>query len=227
MPLNKATGNMYPFIDYTWNVIKGKCPHDCSYCYMKRWGKQGPLHFDKKELETDLGSGNFIFVGSSCDMFAPGVERDWIIKTLQKTREHDNKYLFQTKNTEALRCFLGYMPEKLVLATTLETNRHYPKIMGQAPAPFERAMSFAALNDETPVEKHITAEPLCDFDLDEFVCLIRECRPLQVNIGADSGNNHLPEPSPEKIAALVRELRKFAHVHLKKNLGRLYKEGSP
>jgi hypothetical protein len=24
MPLNKAAGNMYPFIDFTWNTIKGK-----------------------------------------------------------------------------------------------------------------------------------------------------------------------------------------------------------
>ena len=37
MPLNKAKGNMYPFVDYTWNVIKGECPHGCAYCYMKRW----------------------------------------------------------------------------------------------------------------------------------------------------------------------------------------------
>ena len=59
MSLNKSTGNMYEFITHTWNTIKGECPHGCSYCYMKRWGKQQPVHFDEKELKTDLGIGNF------------------------------------------------------------------------------------------------------------------------------------------------------------------------
>jgi hypothetical protein len=45
-------------------------------------------------------------------------------------------------------------------------------------------------------------------------------------IYVDSGNNHLPEPSPEKIAALIGALRPFVKVHLKKNLKRLYKEAS-
>jgi DNA repair photolyase len=35
MPLNPSKGNMYPFVTHTWNPIRGKCPHDCSYCYMK------------------------------------------------------------------------------------------------------------------------------------------------------------------------------------------------
>jgi hypothetical protein len=47
--------------------------------------------------------------------------------------------------------------------------------------------------------KMITVEPILDFDLDQFVRMIKICEPEQVNIGADSGNNRLPEPSPEKI----------------------------
>ena len=35
MGLNLSNGNMYKFVNYTWNPIKGKCLHDCSYCYMK------------------------------------------------------------------------------------------------------------------------------------------------------------------------------------------------
>ena len=30
--LNRQKGNMYPWITHTWNPIKGKCPHDCTYC---------------------------------------------------------------------------------------------------------------------------------------------------------------------------------------------------
>jgi molybdopterin converting factor small subunit len=36
--------------------------------------------FDEKELKTDLGKGNFIFVGSSCDMWAQNIPEEWIEK---------------------------------------------------------------------------------------------------------------------------------------------------
>jgi hypothetical protein len=47
--------------------------------------------------------------------------------------------------------------------------------------------------------------------------------PKQVNIGADSGNNHLPEPSKREILQLIDELQKFTVVAKKKNLARLLK----
>ena len=50
MPLNKQSGNMYSWVTHTWNVVKGKCPHGCIYCYMKRF-PQRPLRFDEKELK--------------------------------------------------------------------------------------------------------------------------------------------------------------------------------
>ena len=88
MALNKVSGNMYDFVTHTWNPIKGICPHACSYCYMKdinkRYKKQPkPLHLDEKELKTNLGSGNTIFVGSSCDMWAESVPVEWINKPEQ------------------------------------------------------------------------------------------------------------------------------------------------
>ena len=92
--LNPSKGNMYPFVSHTWNTVKGKCPHNCSYCYMKRFGKQSDLHFDEKELKTDLGEGNFIFVGSSCDMWADAIPGLWIKATLEHCRQFQNKYLF-------------------------------------------------------------------------------------------------------------------------------------
>ena len=91
MPLNKSTGNMYDFITHTWNTIKGECPHGCSYCYMKRWGKQPPLHFDEKELKTKLGIGNFIFIGSSCDMFAESIPENWVNQTITKNEKKVHK----------------------------------------------------------------------------------------------------------------------------------------
>jgi hypothetical protein len=41
------------------------------------------------------------------------------------------------------------------------------------------------------------------------------------NIGADSGNNHLPEPSAEKVLALIEELGRFTTIARKRNLGRI------
>jgi DNA repair photolyase len=221
MALNKSKGNMYPFVTHTWNAIKGECPHRCSYCYMRRWGKQPPLHFDEKELQTDLGKGNFIFVGSSCDMWAEDAPYEWIVKILWHTRDFDNKYLFQTRNVYRLYLFHvgGYewFPEKYVIATTLETNRDYKT--GNAPPPINRAFVLGEIN----AEKHITVEPVMDFDLPEFAGMIKRCNPAQVNIGADSGRNGLPEPPKEKLLELIAELETFTKVVKKKNLLRLLK----
>ena len=125
MSLNKATGQMYTWVTHTWNTIKGECPHGCTYCYMKRWGKQKPVRFDEKELKTDLGSGNFIFVGSSCDMWADNIQDEWIFRTLCHCNKYDNTYLFQTKNPRNIRRIL--VPKSRV-CVTMESNRFYPEI---------------------------------------------------------------------------------------------------
>ena len=103
MGLNVSKGNMYEFVNKTWNTVKGECFHDCSYCYMKRWKNLKPIRFDEKELKTDLGNGNFIFVGSSCDMWAKNIPEDWIQRTLEHCSKYDNSYFFQTKNPQNLR----------------------------------------------------------------------------------------------------------------------------
>jgi hypothetical protein len=53
--------------------------------------------------------------------------------------------------------------------------------------------------------------------------LIQRCNPEQVNIGADSGNNHLPEPDKDKLLELIKELSRFTIIHRKNNLQRLLK----
>lgn len=216
MGLNVSKGNMYKFITHTWNTIKGQCAHDCAYCYMKRWGKLNPIHFDNKEIKTNLGNGNFIFVGSSCDMFAPDVEYDWKVSTLAKCREFDNDYFFQSKNTFGFSDLLHQklFPKKTSFCTTVETNRLYKKIMGNTPEPHDRIFYL-------PENSYITIEPIIDFDLKEFITLLKSARPKQVNIGADSGRNNLPEPSKEKVFELISELQKFTIIHNKSNLQRL------
>jgi len=221
MSLNKSTGNMYDFVTHTWNTVKGECPHGCSYCYMHRWGKQKLVHFDERELQTDLGNGNFIFVGSSCDLFAESIPTDWIRKTINHCCKFKNHYLFQTKNPQTFYNFAhSYgLPNNVSFCTTLETNKWIPDIMKESPIPSFR--SYYASKIGLPL--FITIEPIMDFDLDMFIKLIFRCVPIQVNIGADSGNNHLPEPSKEKILELITELEKFTIVKQKSNLKRLLK----
>ena len=216
MGLNKSKGNMYSWVTHTWNAIKGQCSHDCTYCYMKRWGKLNPTYFDRKEFKTDLGKGNFIFVGSSCDMWANDIPQEWIVETLDHCEKFNNRYLFQSKNPVRMIGKLHLL--NAVVCTTIETNRWYPEIMQNSPLPDFRADSMGELFFN---ERYITIEPILDFDLEPMVDLIRRCNPKQVNIGADSGNNGLPEPSFDKVMALIDELKKFTVIEKKRNLKRL------
>lgn len=215
MSLNKPKGNMYQgLVTHTWNTIKGACYHDCSYCYMKRWGKQNPVRFDEKELKTDLGKGNFIFVGSSCDMFAKDIPKQWIKKTFDHCGKYEeNKYFFQTKNPANIRRIL---PFNSSVCVTIESNIFYPHIMQSSPTPHERYYKSKYIRHPL----YITIEPILNFN-DQFLKMLKDLAPIQINIGADSGNNNLPEPPKEKIHELISELENFTKVHLKPNLKRL------
>ena len=214
--LNKSKGNMYPWVTHTWNVVKGKCPHDCLYCYMKRH-PQPELHFDEKELKTDLGQGNTIFVGSSCDMWAVGVPMNWIQPVMEKCIENVyNRYLFQSKNP--LRFAAYRFPDEVILGTTIESNRHYP-LISKASAPHRRMDALIILKGK----KMVNIEPILEFDINTMLMMIKMIEPEFVSIGADSGNNHLPEPSGDKVKALISELEKITQVKIKDNLGRLLK----
>jgi DNA repair photolyase len=218
MALNESKGNMYSWTTHTWNTIKGECPHGCTYCYMHRWGKQKPVRLDKKEFKTDLGSGNTIFVGSSCDMFADAISNGWIYDTLDYCKKFNNNYLFQSKNPERMARYQAMMGKLDRVCTTIETNRIYKEMM-YSPNPDARAYGLR----EFKFNRYLTIEPIMDFDSEEFLQLIRICNPVQVNIGADSGNNHLPEPSKEKLLELIDEIKKFTVIDQKRNLSRLLK----
>lgn len=221
MSLNPSKGNMYDFVTHTWNTVKGACPHDCSYCYMKRWGNLKPVRFDKRELKTDLGAGNFIFIGSSCDLFADEIPHDWILDTLTKANWYDNRYLLQSKNPARFnRGYFEDISQPVVFCTTIETNRFYPEVMRASPHPCNRAVAMQKMR----VPRYVTIEPILDFDLEPMIELIKRCEPEQVNIGADSGRNGLPEPPSDKVLALIDELSRFTTIARKTNLGRLLAE---
>ena len=219
--LNRQKGNMYPWVTHTWNPIKGRCPHECSYCYMKKfWGKLGNPYLDEKCFKDNLGEGNTIFVGSSIDMWANEIPNKWIRKVLEHCRKYpDNIYLFQSKNPHRFNIYFDDFPPNVILGTTIETNRNIENIT-KAPSPVNRYIHM--LNDYP--RKMVSIEPIMDFDLDEIVRWIKDIQPTFISIGADSKKNNLPEPPKEKIQKLISELKKITEVRVKPNLGRLLKE---
>jgi len=217
--LNKQKGNMYNFVTHTWNPIRGKCPHNCSYCYMKAF-KVGELRLDEKCLKDNLGEGNFIFVGSSTDMFAKDVDSDWIRRVLYSCNIYTkNKYLFQTKNPRRFREFNYYFPPQTILGVTIETNKWIGGI-SNAPLTIDRRNNMLYKGFK---RKMVSIEPIMDFDLDIMVKWMKEINPKFVSIESDSKNHNLPEPSADKVNALIKELKKFTEVKIKKNLSRILK----
>lgn len=229
MPLNKQSGNMYPWITHTWNPIKGKCSHNCKYCYMKRF-PQPELHFDRKELGVNLGSGNTIFVGSSCDMFAESVPKEWLYEILGHCEDYlDNTYLFQTKNPLRYQYVNPYdglnvsWHKRVIIGTTIETNRNYKDFgweyhVSNAPEPFER---FEWLEKTQAYHKMVSIEPIMDFDLNILIAWLKRIKPDFVSIGADSKGHNLPEPSSIKVNDLIKALKQITEVRVKSNLKRL------
>lgn len=231
--MNTANGNMYGFIDRTYNPIKhAACSHGCCYCYMidmiLRYGGDTTLQLSEKELNIRLGSGKDIFVGSSTDMFAADVPEEWIIKVLDHLYAFPgNRYLLQTKNPARFKEFVDHplftaCRESVVLCTTVESDLDYPDV-SKAPSIGERIVAMqeiAALGFLTMV----TVEPIMQFtDADSFARLIASVNPCQVNIGANTSRRvKLPEPSKNEVEALITALQNLGmDVHLKSNLSRL------
>lgn len=185
---------------------------------MKRF-KVGNLRLEEREFTTNLGKGNFIFVGSSIDMWAWVISTNWLIRTLGYCKKFDNKYLYQSKNPERFFDLIDYFPKNTVLGTTIETNRSYE--LSDAPNPFKRVVAMVEITDFTRFERMVSIEPIMDFDLDNLVDMIWKISPSFVSIGADSKRHNLPEPNGKKIEKLIEELKGFTEVKIKSNLKRL------
>jgi len=222
MGLNKTNGNMYPWVTHTWNPLAGQCKHECSYCYMKRsfLGNlkkyEGEVRLFKEELNTDLGSGNTIFVGSATDIFGEWVPDIVIKKILEYCKKFQNTYLYQSKNPIRFIEFIELLPKNSIIATTLETNRDYN--ISKAPISSQRYLDFLSIKYP---RKMVSIEPILDFDLDEFLMWIKRIKPEFVSLGADSKNNNLQEPSSDKIKNLIKGIKDFTEIRVKKNLKRV------
>ena len=234
MSLKKSAGNMYPWVTHTHSHLGGKCPHECSYCYVsamaakfdtmrQRYG--GATRLIEGEFGVNYGKGKTIFIEHMNDLFAASVPKEMINRVLAHCWQWPkNIYVFQTKNPARYLEFLHHLPLGSILGTTIETNRHIPEVMGNAPPPVERFEAMRKLRKmmQTPSNKlFITVEPILVFDVEKLADWIAEIKPDFLNIGADSKNRGLPEPSKESILALVKTLH--IEVRQKHNLERLLK----
>ena len=222
--------NMYSFAK-TWNPLGGECPHKCSYCSTNKIKKRnlpyfnkkysGKLRLDENAMGKNLGKGNFWFVCAQMDLFAEEVPANMICVILHRCKEFpNNTYFFQSKNPERFKEFENNFPKDSILCTTIETNRIYENIIGNAPYPGKRSMAMSYIS--TKFTTQVTVEPIMEFGNPAMLSFIYNCNPSQVNIGANSFKDIvLPEPPKEKILELISELEKFTTVHQKDNLKRL------
>jgi len=227
MSLTKSKGNMYPWVTHTHCHLGGQCPHECSYCYVDHfpYGRpakyKGELRLIEKEFSADYGSGNTIFIENCNDMFAEKVPQHFINKIIYHCLKFPgNTYVFQTKNPARYLTMDALFPDNSLFGCTIETNRYIASVMGNAPIPYERYFAMEKLQ----AIKFITIEPILDFDVDILSSWIDQIRPEFVNIGADSKKHNLPEPSADKINALIAEIQKAGiEIREKHNLERLLK----
>lgn len=219
MALKESKGNMYDFVSHTWSPVRGKCKHECNYCYMKRFPLPD-MNINEKDMMTNLGENNFIFVGHTVDLFADDVPARWIRRVLEHCNKYPtNKYLFQSKNTAGFLDFIEDYPPSCVFGTTIETNRE-DYVISKAPSYYDRVVNLSIMSDNG-YETIVTIEPIFDFDHEELVDLIITANPTWINIGADSKGHKLPEPSKEQIMELIKDLQSRTDVKLKDNLKRL------
>jgi hypothetical protein len=117
----------------------------------------------------------------------------------------------------------GWGFPKGLLGTTYETDIPYDNVMMDAPHPLERMLAMLHLKERNRAQ-FITIEPIMDFAEHEFARRIKMVRPEFVNIGADSKKHNLPEPTSDKINALISEIQRAGiEIREKHNLDRLVK----
>jgi len=210
--LKISKGNMYDWVTHMHSHLAGACLHKCSYCYVQknRFGVSprylGDLRLIESEFGVDYGFNKIIFIEHMNDMFAKEIDRLWIVKILNHCRKYSgNQYVFQSKNPKRMVEFLALFPKNSLIGTTIETNRNMDNI-SKAPLSMERIEGITQIA-AAGFKTFITIEPALDFDAQDFALLIVNAKPSFVNIGIDSKNCGLKEPSKEKILEFIKLLQ--------------------
>lgn len=228
MPLNKQTGNMFPFVDWTINPIAGKCQHKCSYCSTPIIGNFRQVVGDKyageyllitKELYNWGNDRGTIFIENMGDLFESKVPHKYIIAVLEHCRKYPgNTYLFCTKRPSRYYNYIDLLPPKTILGTTIETDKYPEGVTSKAPTQEDRVLAMRVLKSTWPtIRRMVSIEPILKLDSSMIIHYIKLCKPEFVYIGYDSKKQNLPEPTDEEVMDLIKELKTFTKVLLKPN----------
>jgi len=166
--------------------------------------------FSPELLNRIFSECEIVFVGSMGDIsfFPLNVHKQIIEKVVMKNPK--TLFFFETKNPSIYARWMPFLPENVILSTTIETNRDYH--LSKAP---KTELRYAAFKNILWPKKHVSIEPIMDFDLDVLVDWMRKIAPLMVSIGYDNHFCNLPEPSLGKTMKLIAELEKFTRVEKK------------
>ena len=235
MALNLAIGNMYEWLDATWNPLAGHCEHECRYCYVEAM-KTNPVLHDKysgeyriveHELKQNLykfGDDITIFVQNMGDLFAKDVPSEYIERVLEYCNKFDkNTYLFQSKNPIRFNEFKNKFPPNLILGTTIESDKEVDGL-SKAPNVVQRAKDF--MTATIGFKTLLSIEPILDFDMETFVEMIKDIEPDVLSIGADSKKTpDLDEPNRVKLLSFLHRIDDefYGKISIKSNLARLIK----
>jgi len=222
---------MFGFVKYTCNPIVG-CYHECIYCWARRQAKRLKRlcdkcykfipHYHMERIYKDQEQRIFkktpanaiVFLCDMSDIFGWWVSHVRLMEILDFIKHNPQTTFFlETKNPSKILQYRGDIPKNVILSTTIETD-HYPKEgISKAPPPEERVKIFWQLRHP---HKHVSIEPIIDFDLNTLVEWIKDIEPEMVSIGYDNygilKKHGIPEPSKEKYLKLKSELSKFTHV---------------
>ena len=242
--MNKSQGRMFKSVDFTWNPVTG-CTHQCGcsvenpegYCFgrmlHRRYKRAAPFEqtsINERTLSEKMPSaGSTIFVCSTGDLFCSGVPDEWIDRVLTRIAASDakyNRFLLQTKNPDRFYRFIDKLNDlrrksRVILGTTLETNRIIPGNAPKTRARFKALTNFRGFG--FPV--FLSLEPLAEFDFDVMEGWVKELNPLCVEMGLENYSKTLPKPPLDKVQRLYDSITSAGiPVLLKDNLAGLIKE---
>jgi len=154
------------------------------------------------------------------DLFCERVPEEQIMAVLDVIKKYPQTTFFlETKNPARMVYLASKIPKNVILSTTIETNIIYDKFhpaigeweyedISDAPYPANRYY-YITHSNLTGFKKHISIEPILEFDLDIFLGWILRIKPqFGVSVGYDNYNNRLPEPRLSKTMRLIWELEK-------------------
>lgn len=220
---------MFEFVTYTCNPIVG-CYHDCIYCWARIQAKRQKhrceecytftphTHMERIYTLTNRPKKTprdaVVFICSMSDLFGWWVDTSTILHILDFIgRNPQTTFFLETKNPRRMLGLEQYIPRNTIISTTIETTEYPSDAITKAPPIEERVSYFKAIKHQN---KHVSIEPVIEFDLDKMLSWIKSIKPASVSIGYDNygilKKHGIPEPSREKYTELCRALSEFTRV---------------